>query len=78
MTRKDSVDSFFGAGEVPAGRFMESPIVYAYEEENNSTNGRKELSRPMSKREFYESIINFRTKIDTALDVDLPNETDIP
>lgn len=51
--------------------------MYAYEEEN-STNGRRELSRPMSKREFYESIINFRTKIDTALDIEEPNDTNIP
>jgi hypothetical protein len=61
MTRKGSKDSFFGAGEIPGGRFMESPVIYAYEEENRSTNGRRELTRPMSKRDFYESIINFRT-----------------
>jgi hypothetical protein len=61
MTRKGSKDSFFGAGEIPGGRFMESPIIYAYEEEHQSTNGRRELSRPMSKRDFYESIMNFRT-----------------
>jgi hypothetical protein len=26
------------------------------------------LTRPMSKRDLYESIINFRTTIDTTLD----------
>lgn len=28
------------------------------------------LARPMSKRDLYESIINFRTTIDTTLDDD--------
>ena len=28
--KKDSKDSFFGAGDIPGGRIMESPAVYAY------------------------------------------------
>jgi hypothetical protein len=78
MTRKGSKDSFFGAGEIPGGRFMESPMIYAYEEENQSTNGRRELTRPMSKRDFYESIINFRTTVDSTLEDDRPSEPHLP
>jgi hypothetical protein len=78
MARKGSKDSFFGAGDIPGGRFMESPIIYAYEEEHESTNERRELARPMSKRDFYESIINFRTTVGSTLEDDKPSEPHLP
>lgn len=36
------------------------------------------LARPMSKRDLYESIINFRTTIDTTLDDNMirPNDNE--
>ncbi len=38
------------------------------------------LARPMSKRDLYESIINFRTTIDTTLDDNMmrPYDNDDP
>ncbi len=44
---------------------MDSPVLYAYEGEETE---HRNLARPMSKREFYDSIINFRTSIETTFD----------
>jgi hypothetical protein len=54
-----SKDSFFD-GTAP---LMDSPAMYV-----DSDTNKPYLNRPMSKREFYQSIINFRTTVDTTLD----------
>jgi hypothetical protein len=71
LARRASLDSFFGGGvgDIPGGRFMDSPVVYAYNADREEIEAR-DLARPMSKRELYESIINFRTSVDTTLEDD--------